>query len=594
MKPCLADSAPDGALWLHELKYDGYRTELAIDGSDVRAFTRTGLDWTERYRIVADDARVLQCRGALIDGEIVVERAGGLSDFRALRRQLASSKPSGLLFMAFDLLHLDGLDLRREPVEARRERLRYLLAGADGEGPIRFSEHIAGNGPEFFAAAEAMGAEGIVSKRLGSAYRSGPSRAWLKVKSFTEGEFVVIGTARGDLAPLALLARETADHRLEYAGAAMVTFSEAEKKLFWRANERLKSTEPALHMEPRPETSWLKPEMRVLVRHLKGEDKLRHATVKAIAWLPPEASAAIVKRETAMTSKSERPSGPNSESGFTTSSGAVPNREVLLAYYRAVAPLLLPHVAGRPLNLLRCRGRYCHFQRNRNHPPTDQSFDPPIQSVPIHQKNGRTEDYLYVDSEDGLIACVEAGAVEIHAWGSRIPHVERPDRIAIDLDPGEGVGFDEVRSAACQVRLSFEAIGLQSWPLLTGGKGIHVVVPFAAARDWTNVRAFARTFCSALANAAPDRFTVALPIADRAGRIFLDYLRNQRTATTIMPWSLRARSGSPVAVPLSWAELDKIEAASAFRIDDVQALLKRARSRALEGWGRSEQLLPEF
>ena len=594
MKPCLADSAPDGALWLHELKYDGYRTELAIEGGDVRAFTRTGLDWTERYRLVADAARALRCRDALIDGEVIVQVDGGLSDFAALRRQLASSTPKNLLFMAFDLLHLDGLDLRREPVEARRERLRYLLAGAGEEGPIRFSEHIAGNGPEFFPAAEAMGAEGIVSKRLGSAYRSGPSKAWLKVKSFTESEFVVIGTSRGDLAPVALLARETDDLRLEYAGAAMVTFSEAERELFWRANERLKSAKPALHMDPRPQTSWLKPEMRVRVRHLKGEDSLRHATVKAIAWIPPEPSAETPKREVIMTSKSQRSAGPSSEPGFKTLPGAVPEREALLAYYRAVAPLILPQIAGRPLNLLRCRGRYCHFQRNRNHPPTEQSFDPPIRSVPIRQKNGRTEEYLYVDSEDGLVACIESGAVEIHAWGSRVPEVERPDRIAIDLDPGEGVGFDETRSAARQVRLSLEAIGLESWPLLTGGKGIHVVVPFAPAGDWTKVREFARTFCTALAQAAPDRFTVALPIADRAGRIFLDYLRNQRTATAIMPWSLRARPGSPVAAPLSWAELDKVESPSAFGIDDVQALLKRARSRALAGWGESRQPLPEL
>ena len=598
MKPCLVDSAPEGDFWLHELKYDGYRTELAIDGGEARAFTRTGLDWTERYREVVAAARQLDCRSALIDGEIILQGAGGLSDFSSLRRELARKRPSGLLFMAFDLLHLDGLDLRQEPVEARRERLRFLLTGLDPEASIRFSDHIVGKGAEVFAAAEAMGAEGIVSKRLGSRYRSGPSRAWQKVKSFTEGEFVVIGTAKGDLAPVALLARETEDHRLEYAGGAMVTFSESERERFWRANERLKTDHPALHMDPRPETSWLKPEMRVRVRHLKGEEMLRHATVKSIAWLPPEPGAALSADQAEMVEREEKRErivvAPGREPGFKVEHGSVPDRELLVAYYRAIAPLLLPHVAGRPLNLFRCKGRFCQFQRNRNHPPTEQSFDPPILSLPIRQKNGRTEDYLFVDSEEGILACAETGAVEFHAWGSRASDVERPDRIAIDLDPGAGIGFAEVKSAARQVRLSLQAIGLESWPLLTGGKGIHVVLPFTPAGDWSEVRDFARRFCAALAEAAPDRFTIALPVAERAGRIFLDFLRNQRTATAIMPWSLRARAGSPIAVPVTWAELEKIDTADAFSLADVEKLIKRGSSARLRQWGQSDQALPSL
>ena len=598
MKPCLVDSAPEGELWLHELKYDGYRTELAVEGVDSRAFTRTGLDWTERYREVVAAARLLDCRSALIDGEMILQNAGGLSDFGSLRRELARKRPTGLLFMAFDLLHLDGLDLRQEPVEARRERLRYLLSGLGSEAPIRFSDHVVGNGAAVFAAAEAMGAEGIVSKRLGSRYRSGPSRVWQKVKSFAEGEFVVIGTSRGDLAPVALLAREMEDHRLEYAGAAMVTFSEGERERFWRANERLKTKDPALHMEPRPETSWLKPEMRVRVRHLRGEEMLRHATVKSIVWLPPEPGGSPAAERGEMVGREDRRerilTGPGREPGFKVEHGAVPDREILVAYYSAMAPLLLPHVAGRPLNLFRCKGRFCRFQRNRNHPPSAQSFDPPILSLPVRQKNGRTEDYLFVDSEEGIIACAETGAVEFHAWGSRSADLERPDRIAIDLDPGEGIGFDEVKSAARQVRLSLEAIGLESWPLVTGGKGIHVVLPFRPAGDWTAVREFARTFCSTLARTAPERFTIALPRAERAGRIFLDYLRNQRTATAVMPWSLRARPGSPIAVPVTWQELERIDSADAFSLADMEKLLKRGQSARLRRWGRSEQALPSL
>ncbi|HEX8621310.1 MAG TPA: non-homologous end-joining DNA ligase [Allosphingosinicella sp.] len=272
---------------------------------------------------------------------------------------------------------------------------------------------------------------------------------------------------------------------------------------------------------------------------------------------------------------------------------ALPPREAIADYYRLAGPLILPFLERRPLNLYRCSGERCFFQRNRDHPPTGEGFfREPIRQAPIEQKNGRTEAYLYVDGLEGLLACVEAKAVEFHAWGCRIDEVERPDRIAIDLDPGEDVGFAAVRDAAFQVRQSLESIGLESWPLLTGGKGVHVVVPIRPEAEWEAARAFASRFCTALAGLLPDRFTVALPKKERRGRIFLDYLRNQRTATAIMPWSLRAREGVPVAVPVSWTELENAESAVAMTIADAPLLGRRARSR--RRWGQSDQSLPEI
>jgi bifunctional non-homologous end joining protein LigD len=517
---------------------------------------------------------------------VIVQGPDGRPSFNALRGELAKRRPRELIFMAFDLLHINDRDIRSEPVEDRRARLRALI-GDHAEGrPFQFSDHVSGGGPEFFAAAEAMGLEGIISKKMGSRYRSGPAKSWVKTKSFTESELVVIGTSKGDLAPVALLARETDDHRLEYVGGAMVTFSEADRERFWRANERLKTATPALHMDPRPETSWLKPEMRVRVRHLSGEEMLRHATVKALSYVPPEQTSRSAGKGPRIGGK------PGSEPSFHVEQGSVPDRDALTAYYRAVAPVLLPLLSNRPLNLFRCRGRHCFFQRNRNHPPTEQDFTAPIRTMPILQKYGRTEDYLFVDSVDGLLACVEAGAVEFHAWGSRVPDYEKPDRIAFDLDPGEGIGFTAVKEAAFQLRESLGALGLRSWPLLTGGKGVHVVVPFTQDQPWPSVRSFARNFCAALADAAPDRYTIALPMQKRRGRIFLDFLRNQRTATAIMPYSLRARPGSPVAAPVSWAELPTIESARGFTIMDAQALVRRANSAALRKWGAARQRLP--
>ncbi len=271
----------------------------------------------------------------------------------------------------------------------------------------------------------------------------------------------------------------------------------------------------------------------------------------------------------------------------------LPPREAIAAYYRAAAPLILPFLERRPLNLYRCSGERCFFQRNRDHPPTGEGFfREPIRQFPIEQKNGRTEAYLYVDDADGLLACVEAKAVEFHAWGCRVDDVERPDRIALDLDPGEGVGFAAVREGALQLRESLAAIGLESWPLLTGGKGVHVVIPIRPEAGWDEVRRFAHRFCAALAGLLPDQFTVALPKAQRRGRIFLDYLRNQRTATAIMPWSLRARDGAPVAAPVTWREFEQAESAVAMTIADPGDLPKRARR--LRGWGASDQALPSL
>ncbi len=272
----------------------------------------------------------------------------------------------------------------------------------------------------------------------------------------------------------------------------------------------------------------------------------------------------------------------------------LPPKEAIAAYYRIVAPLLLRDAARRPLNLLRCTAGHCFYQRNRAHPAADGAFPAPIRFVPIVQKNGRTEDYLFIEDEAGIAACAAADAIEFHAWGTHAGDVERPDRLAFDLDPGERTGFGEVRQAALRMRAFLAELGLASFALLSGGKGIHVVVPHEPAESWAALRGFARAICAALAEAEPGRFTIALPKAQRRGRIFLDYLRNQRTATAILPYSLRARAGAPVAAPVGWDELAAIEGAARFTILDTPLLLERARSRTLRGWGEAAQSLPRI
>ena len=267
--------------------------------------------------------------------------------------------------------------------------------------------------------------------------------------------------------------------------------------------------------------------------------------------------------------------------------------EAMGLYYRIVAPLMLPWVQRRLLNLLRCTDNKCFFQRNRAHPPSGNLLNgPEIRSEAVKQKNGHTEDYLYVADVEGIAACADASAVEFHGWGSRAGSVERPDRMVIDLDPGQGVTFEDVKQAALKVRQGFGTVGLECFAMLTGGKGIHVVVPLSAEAEWPRVRAFAKTFCTVLAQAEPRRFTVELPKEKRAGRIFLDYLRNQRTATAILPYSARARDGSPVAAPVDWEELEEVDRSDLFSIGDVEELLRRSKQRQLKRWGLAEQALP--
>ena len=269
----------------------------------------------------------------------------------------------------------------------------------------------------------------------------------------------------------------------------------------------------------------------------------------------------------------------------------LPEKAAIRLYYETIAPLLLEHGAGRPLNLFRCTAGHCFFQRNRAHPDSGDVFGPPVRFVPVAQKNKRIEDYLYVEDEAGVMACVEADGIEFHGWGSLAADVERPDRIVFDLDPGEGTGFAAVKDALLMRGLLGET-GLRSFAMLSGGKGVHVVAPVEPEAGWDAVREFARRVCAVVAEAEPELYTIALRKSERSGRIFLDYLRNQRSATAILPWSLRARVGAPVAAPVTWEELADAASASTFTIADLPTLRRRGRSRTLAGWGRAVQRLP--
>jgi bifunctional non-homologous end joining protein LigD len=264
----------------------------------------------------------------------------------------------------------------------------------------------------------------------------------------------------------------------------------------------------------------------------------------------------------------------------------------LAAYYREVGAIMAEWTALRPVSLVRCpqgRAKKCFFQKHDS-----GTFGPHVLHVPIREKDGHNEDYLYFEDSAGVVACVQMGAIEFHGWGSKVADVEKADRIVFDLDPDEGLDFALVKKAAKDIRRHMADMGLQTFPMLTGGKGVHVIVPLTPKAEWPEVKDFARRFAMALAEAEPDRFTAELSKAKRKGLIFIDYLRNQRGATAIMPYSARAREGAPVAAPVNWEELDDMDSGHVFSVKDAGKLLERTSSRKLEGWGVAQQFLPNL
>jgi bifunctional non-homologous end joining protein LigD len=384
------------------------------------------------------------------------------------------------------------------------------------------------------------------------------------------------------------------DGKLRYAGKVGTGFSmQAQQDLRARL-DALAADKPAASV-PRAEARgahWVKPELvaEIAFAEFTADNVVRHASFLGLRG-DKKPSEVIVEKP--------QPVAPPVEDGIRISNPeriVFPDANIskgdLAAYIRAVAPLMLPWAANRPLTLVRCpqgRAKKCFFQKH-----DAGTFGPHVHHVPIVEKKGQIEDYLYVEDQAGLVACVQMGAIEFHGWGSRNADVEKPDRIVFDIDPDEGLSFEEVKKAARDLKRHLADMGLQTFPLLTGGKGLHVVVPLTPEAEWPQVKDFAMRFSIALATAEPDRFTANLAKAARKGRMFLDYLRNQRGATAVMPYSTRARPGAPVSAPISWDELDDYQSGAHFTLRDADILIDRASSRALQGWGEASQILPDL
>jgi len=590
----LVDRVPAGQGWLHEIKYDGYRALIAVGGEKAQVFTRNGLDWSDKFPGIVAAAADLPVTSALIDGEIVAFK-DGRPDFSTLKDAIGSDKPMSLF--AFDLLSLDGEDLTELPLVQRKERLRAIVP--DGDETIRFAEHVTGSGEALFDRLCAEGLEGVVSKRADSRYPGGRSRDWLKAKCLRRQEFVIVGWLPSDKARRgfkSLLLGVNRDGKLTYVGKVGTGFTAArmdELRRLLDARARRTATVEAPRAMVRG-AKWVRPDLvaEIAFTETTPDGLLRHPSFIGLREDKP--ADQVVEERPAPT--------PASSSGESAVTITHPDRVIfpdsdltkgdLANYVATVAPLMLPWVARRPISLVRCpqgRARACFFQKH-----DAGSFGPQVHSVPIREKDGGTEPYLYVEDAEGLRACIQMGSIEFHGWGAGIAALEQPDRMIFDLDPDPSVSFDEVKRAAVHIHDQLAELGLTSFAMLSGGKGVHVVVPLTPDADWPAVSDFAERFAKALAQSDPGRFVAVMTKAKRKGRIFIDWLRNQRGATAVMPYSARARAGAPVAAPVAWRELDAIDRAARWTIRDAAELVARADGAALRGWGVADQILPDL
>jgi bifunctional non-homologous end joining protein LigD len=595
----LVDAVPAGNGWMHEIKFDGYRALVTVNGAEVRVYTRSGQDWTDKFAPLVEAIAALDLPPALIDGEIVAHDAKGNPDFSALQNVLkrghgAQGPGDALAFHAFDLLELEGEDLADLPNIERKERLEALLAEA--AAPIHVADHVIGAGEKLFEAMCGAGQEGIIAKAIHAPYAGRRTKSWVKVKCTRRQEFVIIGwkasASRGRPFASLLLAQHERG-RLVYKGNVGTGFgAKAMAQLAARMKPLARKSPPAeVDRTAARGVAWLTPRLvaEIAFAEFTAEGSVRHASFLGLREDKP---ARAVTPERPEPTPAPAPAAPDSvpissrERVIFPDSGQT--KGDLADYYAAIAPLMLPFVGNRPISLVRCpqgRAKKCFFQKHDT-----GSMGDAVRHVPIREKDGGSEDYLYVIDARGLLQCVQMGTIEFHGWASRADAVEAPERMIFDLDPDERLDFGDVARAAEDIRAQLADIGLASFALLSGGKGVHVIVPLTPGHDWETHKDFARRFSEALAQAEPDRFTATMSKAKRKGKIFIDWLRNQRGSTAVVPYSARARAGAPVAAPIAWEELAGFDTAHPFAIGDAARLAERAK--ALKGWGFAAQSLP--
>lgn len=626
----VTDKPPEGKGWVSEIKFDGYRLLCWLDHGKVRVVTRNGLDWTDRLPAVARAVAGLRADTALVDGELVALQKDGASSFPALQAALSAGRDGTLYFQLFDVLHLDGWDLRGCTL---LERKRVLSGFSDWRGMLRYSDHQVGNAADMLREASGMGLEGIICKQADAPYRAGRGHGWLKLKCRGREELVVLGWtppggSRTGLGSLQLGYYDP-QGKLHYAGGVGTGFSDDELgRLSSRLAELASDPPKALVMagDPLPKTiNWVRPELVAEIQYAtwSGSGRVRQA---AYLGLREDKSASEVVRDPADPEAERKtirppPGDPQAarrgpvvavpprrrstivsarapqRKGVTVGNIELthPDRELwpgvtkrdLADYWKAVAESALPGLARRPLAVVRCPdgiGGQRFFQKH-GHGTLPSA---------VRQGEADGQPYLVIDDADGLIAMAQISAIELHPWGATEVDPLHPDLIVFDLDPGDGVAFADVVKAALDVRDQLQRLGLTSFCRTTGGKGLHVVAPLEPVADWDAVKPFCRAFAETLSQEQPERFLSTVRKADRQGRILIDWLRNGLGATAIASFSPRARDNATVATPLAWDEVDRKLDPAKFTLRSVPERLAHLRANPWEGFSTLRQHLPDL
>jgi bifunctional non-homologous end joining protein LigD len=606
----LSTTPPKGTGWLHELKLDGYRIQVRKDGDNLQLLTRTGLDWTHRMKTIAAQLQTLPADTAILDGELVVLAPNGTTSFADLQAAFQDGVEKPLTYFAFDLLHLNGRNLRDLPLSERKDLLAQLLKNA-GEF-VRLSEHLESDGEDVFRKACEFHAEGIVCKRATSRYSSGRSPDWIKLKCIHDQEFVIGGftlPSNGIHGIGALLlgyyentaAGSKSATKLIYAGRTGTGFTQKTHRILRDQLDALRQPTTPFDKPPaeaRRGAIWVKPNLVAQINFATwtADNLLRQASFKGLREDKPANEVRREEPSMAPRSRGEKtasnmgrvplagrvashaasktaartPAKTSTKAVAKRPSDAAPVRlthpekvldaetqltkRQLADYYWAVAANMLPHIADRPLSLVRCpegTEHPCFYQKHVNHmvPPGISSVDVP------DKKTGKPEPYITLSTPEALTGLAQMGVLEVHPWGSRNDDLEHPDRIIIDLDPDTAIPWSVLSASAADVRKELKKLNLEAFLKNTGGKGLHVVVPIQPKYDWLTIKQFAHAFALQMEKAQPLLYLTKMSKAARKDRIFIDYLRNERGATAVAPYSPRARAGAAVSVPLHWADL---------------------------------------
>jgi bifunctional non-homologous end joining protein LigD len=598
----LVDRPPAAAGWVHEIKFDGYRMQLRIEAGRVTLRSRKGLDWTERFSEIAKAAAVLP--DCMLDGEIVALDSEGRPDFAGLQAALSSDKTGGLVFFLFDALFAQGEDLRALPLRDRKTRLQALLGGVKASKVLRFVEHFETAGSAVLESACRMDLEGVVSKRLDAPYRSGRSDDWTKAKCRGGQEVILAGwTTTGGKAFRSLIAGVMRDGKLVHVGRIGTGFSRDKVEALLPKLEKIETKTSPFTGPGAPRTTadthWVKP---VLVAEIgfagwTGDGHIRQASFKALREDKParevqvEDTAPVKTVENKAAKPAAKAKAPAKASdkpvvrGITISHpdkvlwpAHAPEPAVTklehVQYLEAVSGWMLPYIQGRPSSIIRTPEGIDGERFFQRHAGLGTSS-----LITLTKVTGDAKPYLQFDTVEAIIAAAQSGATEIHPWQSLPGNPELPGRFVFDLDPDEDLPFERVIEAAKEVRERLTAVGLESLLKTTGGKGLHVVSVFTQPKgkpiEWPQAKAFAQKLCAQMAADSPDRYVINMAKKVRTGRIFLDYLRNDRTSSAVALLSARSRPGAPVSMPLSWSQAKKGLDPKAYTVRTAPALMKK-------------------